>query len=156
VAPAVRTLTAGWASHTLGQPGTPHSERASCAIRSGNSSGQKSFAPSTRRTPRDLGNVRLSHSGESALKIVSPVPQRIRTGNPSAHQWSQSFVNSKVGTLSASSNVGEFKDGRIVLIGQDNTVNEKTILVRAAAGGCCPPAVARAYLTRHSPNTCAE
>jgi hypothetical protein len=52
--------------------------------------------------------------------------------NPSAHQWSQSFVNSKVGTLSLSStNVGEFKDGRVVLIGQDNTVNETTILVRA-------------------------
>jgi hypothetical protein len=52
--------------------------------------------------------------------------------NPSAHQWSQSFVNSKVGALSASStNVGEFKDGRGVLIGQD-TVNDKTILVRAA------------------------
>jgi hypothetical protein len=52
--------------------------------------------------------------------------------NPSAHQWSQSFVNSKVGTLLLSStNVGEFKDGRVVLIGQDNTVNERTILVRA-------------------------
>jgi hypothetical protein len=48
--------------------------------------------------------------------------------NPSAHQWSQSFANSKIGTLS--SNVGEFKDGRVVLIGQD-TVNDKTILVRA-------------------------
>jgi hypothetical protein len=52
--------------------------------------------------------------------------------NPSAHQWSQSFVNSKVGALSSSStNIGEFKDGRGVLIGQD-TVNDKTILVRAA------------------------
>jgi hypothetical protein len=51
--------------------------------------------------------------------------------NPSAHQWSQSFVNSKVGTLSSSSTFGEFKDGRVVLVGQDNTVNDKTILVRA-------------------------
>jgi hypothetical protein len=52
--------------------------------------------------------------------------------NPSAHQWSQSFVNSKVGTLSFSStNVGEFKDGRVVLVGQDNSVSDKTILVRA-------------------------
>lgn len=51
--------------------------------------------------------------------------------NPSAHQWSQSFVNSKVGTLSPSStNIGEFKDGRGVLIGED-TVNGKVILVRA-------------------------
>src|ERR1700730_15267949 len=48
--------------------------------------------------------------------------------NPSAHQWSQSFANSNVGTLST--NVGEFKDGRVVLIGQD-TVNDKTILVKA-------------------------
>ena len=48
--------------------------------------------------------------------------------NPSAHQWSQSFANSKVGTLS--SNIGEFRDGRVVLIGQD-TVNDKTILVKA-------------------------
>ncbi len=52
--------------------------------------------------------------------------------NPSAHQWSQSFVNSKVGTLSLSStNVGEFKNDRVVLVGQDNTVSDKTILVRA-------------------------
>jgi predicted methyltransferase len=48
--------------------------------------------------------------------------------NPSAHQWSQSFANSKVGTLS--SNVGESNNGRVVLIGQD-TVNDRTILVRA-------------------------
>jgi len=41
-------------------------------------------------------------------------------------------VNSKVGTLSLSStNVGEFKDGRVVLVGQDNTVSDKTILVKA-------------------------
>lgn len=52
--------------------------------------------------------------------------------NPSAHQWSQSFVNSKVGTLSPSStNVGEFRDGRVVLVGQDSSVNDKTILVKA-------------------------
>jgi len=48
--------------------------------------------------------------------------------NPSAHQWSQSFANSKVGTLS--SNVGEFKDGRVVLVGQD-IVNDQSILVKA-------------------------
>ncbi len=52
--------------------------------------------------------------------------------NPSAHQWSQSYANSKVGTLSAStSTVGEFKDGRGVLVGQDNTTYDKTILVKA-------------------------
>ena len=49
--------------------------------------------------------------------------------NPTAHQWSQSFANSKAGILS--SNVGEFKDGRVVLVGQDNSVTDKTILVRA-------------------------
>jgi hypothetical protein len=49
--------------------------------------------------------------------------------NPAAHQWSQSFVNSRVGTLS-SATFGEFKDGRVVLIGQD-TLNDRTILVKA-------------------------
>jgi hypothetical protein len=48
--------------------------------------------------------------------------------NPSAQQWSQSFANRKAGILST--NIGEFKDGRVLLIGQD-TVNDKTILVRA-------------------------
>lgn len=50
--------------------------------------------------------------------------------NPIARQWSQSFVNSKVGTISGSSNVGEFKAGRGVLTGQD-TVNGRTLLIRA-------------------------
>lgn len=48
-------------------------------------------------------------------------------------------MNSKVGTLSLSStNVGEFKDGRIALAGQDNTVSDKTILVRAVWSGIKP------------------
>lgn len=52
--------------------------------------------------------------------------------NPSAHQWSQTFVNSRVGTLSPSgATFGEFKDGQGVLIGQDGTTYDKTILVRA-------------------------
>lgn len=49
--------------------------------------------------------------------------------NPGARQWSQSFANSRVGMLTT--NVGEFKDGRVVLVGQDNTVSDKTILVKA-------------------------
>ena len=49
--------------------------------------------------------------------------------NPSAHQWTQSFANSKAGTLT--SNIGEFRDGRVVLVGQDSTVSDETILVRA-------------------------
>jgi hypothetical protein len=50
--------------------------------------------------------------------------------NPSARQWSQSFVNSKVGKVSGSPNVGEFRDGIGVLVGQD-TVNDRAILIRA-------------------------
>jgi hypothetical protein len=49
--------------------------------------------------------------------------------NPKGHQWSQSFVNSKVGIVSGSPNVGEFRDGRIMLIGHD-TLNDRAILVR--------------------------
>ena len=48
--------------------------------------------------------------------------------NPRAHQWSQSFANSRVGILSA--NIGEYRDGRVVLIGQD-VVDDRTILVKA-------------------------
>jgi hypothetical protein len=52
--------------------------------------------------------------------------------NPGAHQWSQSYANSKVGMLASSSaTVGEFKDGRGVLVGQDSTTYDKTILVKA-------------------------
>jgi len=51
--------------------------------------------------------------------------------NPTARQWSQTYVNSKVGTVSPSgSTVGEFKDGRGVLVGQDDSVYDKTILVK--------------------------
>lgn len=52
--------------------------------------------------------------------------------NPGARQWSQSYANSKVGTLSSSSaTVGAFKDGRMVLVGEDGTTYDRTILVRA-------------------------
>jgi hypothetical protein len=51
--------------------------------------------------------------------------------NPSAHQWSQSYANSKAGMLSAStSTVGRFKDGQGVLVGQDSTTYDYTILVK--------------------------
>jgi hypothetical protein len=49
--------------------------------------------------------------------------------NPTAHQWSQSFINSKVGDLAAPL-VGEFHDGRGELYSMD-TVDGKSILVRA-------------------------
>jgi hypothetical protein len=52
--------------------------------------------------------------------------------NPGARQWSQSYVNSKVGTLASSAaTVGEFKDGRGVLVGQDSSTYDRTILVKA-------------------------
>ena len=49
--------------------------------------------------------------------------------NPKSHQWSQSFINSKIGELGPSS-VGAFKDDRVELVSQD-TVNGRSILVRA-------------------------
>jgi hypothetical protein len=48
--------------------------------------------------------------------------------NPAAHQWSQNFVNSKVGTLTTPL-VGSFSNGRGELFGQD-TIDGRTILVR--------------------------
>ena len=56
--------------------------------------------------------------------------------NPSAHQWSQSFANSRAGTLT--SNIGGYRDGRVVLVGQDNSVYDKTILVRAVWSDIAP------------------
>jgi hypothetical protein len=49
--------------------------------------------------------------------------------NPAAHQWSQSFSNSKAGTL-GSPMIGSFKNGRGELIAQD-TFHDRAILVRA-------------------------
>jgi hypothetical protein len=48
--------------------------------------------------------------------------------NPEAHQWSQSFVNSKIGTLTPPL-IGSFKDGRGELFSSD-TFNNRSILVR--------------------------
>ena len=48
--------------------------------------------------------------------------------NPEAHQWSQTFVDGKVGVLTPPS-IGSFKDGRGELFASD-TVNGRTILVR--------------------------
>jgi hypothetical protein len=50
--------------------------------------------------------------------------------NPASHQWSQTFVNSKVGVLTGSL-IGAFKDGRGELFSQD-TFDGRSILVRAA------------------------
>lgn len=59
--------------------------------------------------------------------------------NPAAHQWSQSYANSRIGTLSSSSTtVGAFKDGRMVLVGQDSTTYDKTILVRVVWSDIAP------------------
>jgi hypothetical protein len=48
--------------------------------------------------------------------------------NPQAHQWSQTFVNSKSGVL-ATPTIGAFKDGRGELFAAD-TFNDRAILVR--------------------------
>lgn len=56
--------------------------------------------------------------------------------NPQARQWSQSFVNSKVGTLAAPL-VGEFKSGRGDLYSQD-TYEGRTVLVRGVWSGIQP------------------
>jgi hypothetical protein len=48
--------------------------------------------------------------------------------NPTAHQWTQSFINSKVGEL-GNPLVGSFSGGRGELFAQD-TVGGRTILVR--------------------------
>jgi len=48
--------------------------------------------------------------------------------NPEAHQWSQSFINSRMASL-GSPLIGSFKDGRGELFAQD-TFHDKSILVR--------------------------
>ena len=48
--------------------------------------------------------------------------------NPQAHQWSQSFVNSKSGVLTTPT-IGAFADGRGELFASD-TFNDRAILVR--------------------------
>jgi hypothetical protein len=49
--------------------------------------------------------------------------------NPQARQWSQAFVNSKSGVLTAPL-IGAFKDGRGELFATD-TFNDRSVLVRA-------------------------
>jgi hypothetical protein len=49
--------------------------------------------------------------------------------NPKSHQWSQSFINGKIGELGPPS-VGAFRDDRVELVSQD-TVDGRSILVRA-------------------------
>ncbi len=48
--------------------------------------------------------------------------------NPQAHQWSQSFINSAMGTL-ATPTIGSFRDGRGELFSND-TFKDRAILVR--------------------------
>jgi hypothetical protein len=49
--------------------------------------------------------------------------------NPQAHQWSQTFVDSKIGVLNTPT-IGAFKDGRGEFFSQD-TDNGRTIMIRA-------------------------
>jgi hypothetical protein len=56
--------------------------------------------------------------------------------NPQAHQWSQSFVNSKSGVLTPPL-IGAFKDGRGELFASD-TFNDRSILVRGVWSNITP------------------
>lgn len=58
--------------------------------------------------------------------------------NPAAHQWSQSFVDSKMGTMAAPL-VGEFTDGRGELVSAD-TFKDRTILVKGVWSDITPNA----------------
>jgi Protein of unknown function (DUF1579) len=58
------------------------------------------------------------------------------TYNPAAHQWSQTFVDSKSGTLGPPL-VGAFKDGRGELYAQD-TFHDRSILVRGVWSDIAP------------------
>jgi hypothetical protein len=56
--------------------------------------------------------------------------------NPGSHQWSQSFINSRMASL-GSPLIGSFKDGRGELFSQD-TFHDKSILVRAVWSNITP------------------
>jgi len=58
--------------------------------------------------------------------------------NPQAHQWSQTFANSKDGVLNSPS-IGEFKNGRGELFDQE-TFNGRSILVRTVWSDISPNA----------------
>ena len=49
--------------------------------------------------------------------------------NPTAHQWSQTFIDSKMGLLNPPL-IGTFSDGRGELVAED-TANGRSVLVRA-------------------------
>ena len=56
--------------------------------------------------------------------------------NPKSQQWSQTFLNSKMGLISASL-VGSFKDGQREFVQQD-TFNDRSILVRGVWSNITP------------------
>jgi hypothetical protein len=58
--------------------------------------------------------------------------------NPEAHQWSQTFVDSKAGVVN-SPTIGSFKNGRGELLSQD-TFQNKTILVKGVWSDITPDA----------------
>jgi hypothetical protein len=58
--------------------------------------------------------------------------------NPSAHQWSQSFTNSKVAMM-GSPLIGQFKDGRGELY-QTDTFNGRSVLIRGVWSDITPNA----------------
>src|SRR5579859_299710 len=56
--------------------------------------------------------------------------------NPSSHQWSQTFINSRLGVIT-SAMTGALKDGNVELLQQD-TFNDRSILVRATWSDIAP------------------
>lgn len=56
--------------------------------------------------------------------------------NPDAHQWSQTFTNSKTGVLTPPL-IGTFRDGRGELFSQD-TIKDRAIMVRAVWSDITP------------------
>jgi hypothetical protein len=56
--------------------------------------------------------------------------------NPQTHQWSQNYINRKIGTIGAAL-IGEFKDGRAELFQQD-TFKDRSIMVRGAWDSITP------------------
>jgi hypothetical protein len=102
------------------------------------------FAPSSQSMELDgTVTVRKIWSGKAQLEeIEADGPNGHWEGatlflyNPEAHQWSQTFVDSKTGVLN-SPTIGSFQSGRGELLSQD-TFQNKTILVKGVWSDITP------------------
>jgi hypothetical protein len=61
----------------------------------------------------------------------------LRIYNPSSHEWSINFATPKVGKLSSTPGIGEFKNDRVDFYDQE-PINGKTVLVRFSLWGITP------------------